>query len=68
MESGASGVAGVGKRILRARTDFSGFHRGLTVGRTEHGPVGPSGLAFNWPVALLGLGVFALAVVLALKR
>ncbi len=26
------------------------------------------GLAFNWPVALLGLGVFALAVVLALKR
>jgi len=25
-------------------------------------------LAFNWPVALLGLGVFALAVVLALKR
>ena len=26
------------------------------------------GLAFNWPVALLGLAVFALAVVLALKR
>ena len=26
------------------------------------------GLDFNWPVALLGLGVFALAVVLALKR
>lgn len=26
------------------------------------------GLALNWPVALLGLGVFALAVVLALKR
>ena len=26
------------------------------------------GLAFNWPVALLGLAVFALAVVLAFKR
>jgi hypothetical protein len=26
------------------------------------------GLAFNWPVALLGLGVLALALVLAFKR
>jgi hypothetical protein len=26
------------------------------------------GLAFNWPVALLGLGVFAVALVLAFKR
>jgi len=66
----------------QARLAWSGWEEGSAVAGQPTGSAAPVslltglttaqlarlGLAFNWPVALLGLGVFALAVVLALKR
>jgi hypothetical protein len=48
--------------------DSSATHSLSPLSGLSLGQLARLGLAFNWPVVLLGLGVIALAVVLALKR
>lgn len=59
LEGGSSTATGQAPVGASASTPFDGLSA-LRLARL--------GLAFNWPVALLGLGVLALALVLAFKR